>query len=87
MAGMTVFHLFAIGAEVGDPLTTQQATAVGATVKLFPPGGKKASTVLAGEGTQTPFPSQTPSRLEEINEMTEVDQRCCKGVKPKDCSK
>jgi putative transposase len=37
----------------------------GATVRFFPPSEEKASTLLAGEGTQTPSLPQTPSLLEE----------------------
>ena len=40
-------------------------TTTSATVKFFSPAGEKASTVLLGEGTQTPSLPQTPSLLEE----------------------
>jgi hypothetical protein len=35
-------------------------TTTGAKVRFFPPTGEKASTVLLGEGTQTPSLPQTP---------------------------
>ena len=35
-------------------------TTTGATVRFFSPTGEKASTMLLGEGTQTPFLPQTP---------------------------
>src|SRR5690242_4926564 len=47
-----------------DAQRESEATTVGATVRFFPPSGEKASTLLAGEGTQTPSLPQTPSRLE-----------------------
>jgi putative transposase len=41
-----------------------EATTVGATVRFFPPSEERASTRMAGEGTQTPSLPQTPSLLE-----------------------
>jgi transposase InsO family protein len=40
-------------------------TTTSATVRFFSPTGEKASTVLLGEGTQTPSLPQTPTLLEE----------------------
>ena len=40
-------------------------TTTSATVRFFSPTGEKASTVLLGEGTQTPSLPQAPSLLEE----------------------
>jgi putative transposase len=47
-----------------DAQRESETTTVGATVRFFPPSGEKASTLLAGEGTQTPSLPQTPSLLE-----------------------
>ena len=47
-----------------DAQQESETTTVGATVRFFPPSGEKASTLLAGEGTQTPSLPQTPSLLE-----------------------
>jgi putative transposase len=52
-------------------------TTTGATVRFFLPTEEKASTLLAGEGTQTPSLPQTPSCL-RINGMTARNRRCCK---------
>jgi len=47
-----------------DAQRESEATTVGATVRFFPPSEEKASTSLAGEGTQSPSLPQTPSLLE-----------------------
>ena len=47
-----------------DAQRESEITTVGATVRFFPLSEEKASTLLAGEGTQTPSLPQTPSLLE-----------------------
>jgi hypothetical protein len=53
----------------------KRATTDGATVRFFPPSEEKASTLLAGEGTQSPSLLQTPSLL-RINEMGQEENKC-----------
>lgn len=52
-----------------DAKRESRATTVGATVRFFPPSGEKDSTVLAGEGTQTPSLPHDPCW--RINKMVD----------------
>jgi hypothetical protein len=60
-----------------DAQRESEATTVGATVRFFPPSAEKASTLLAGEGTQSPSLPQTHPCW-RINEMGDEGKQCRK---------